>query len=714
MQNLALVPDQDHHGDDAEAPRAPRLHHLYYAFLSYSHKDQVVADWLHQELERFRVPRSLAGHLTSNGVVPKQLKPIFRDRHELAASDDLGEEIQEALASSRFLIVLCSPDAAKSRWTNEEIVAFKRGHPDGCVLAAIVAGEPFASDIPGRENEECFPPALTQKYDRRGRATGKKAEPLAADLREEGDGRRMGFLKLVAGLLGVGLDDLVQREATHRHRRMAWLAAASIAGMTVTSTLAVTAIQSRDAARDQRREAESLVAFMVGDLKDKLEPIGKLDALDGVGSRVLAYYSKQDTSELSDPALMQRSRALSLMAEVANLRGDTPAALRFYREAMNGTAEAIRRNPSDPERLFDHAQNVFYFGEMAMLRGDNATAESAMREYKSLAARMIQLGPDNMRWRMEAQYADANLGIVLYQQRRFAEAAAPLAQALQRIQGLAAADPDNSDYQKNVPEALGWLADAKMSQGKLAEAVALREQQIGLLNRLLGKDNVYYRLRLVKANQLLGELYALQGRTALAATSLRTAIEQSDRLISVEPDNTRSLEFASRAHLSLAQVLLESGDRSGSSNEISTGCDIVARLLARDNRTPAWQAGLRNCWLLRAEVALATGAKEEALSDAQRAARVGKLVKTSDPGEDSFWVAKSYRLIGDIQHSLGNAAAAEAGWNSALAAYPKGVAERPPEMEEHILILQRLGRTAETRPLLGSLSAIGYRKLGSS
>ena len=70
--------------------------------------------------------------------------------------------------------------------------------------------------------------------------------------------------------------------------------------MAITSTLAVTAIQARDAARDQRRQAEGLVAFMLGDLKDKLEPIGRLDALDGVGARVLQYYGEQDTSQLSD------------------------------------------------------------------------------------------------------------------------------------------------------------------------------------------------------------------------------------------------------------------------------------------------------------------------------------------------------------------------------------------------------------------------------
>ena len=92
---------------------------------------------------------------------------------------------------------------------------------------------------------------------------------------------------------------------------------ASLAGMVIASGLAITAIQARDAARDQRREAEGLVAYMVGDLKDKLEPIGKLDALDGVGAKVLDYYSKQDTSALGDAGLMQRSKALSLTAQVA-------------------------------------------------------------------------------------------------------------------------------------------------------------------------------------------------------------------------------------------------------------------------------------------------------------------------------------------------------------------------------------------------------------
>ena len=55
--------------------------------------------------------------------------------------------------------------------------------------------------------------------------------------------------------------------------------------MLVTSTLSVVAIEARNEARDQRREAEGLVGFMLGDLRQKLEPLGRLDTLDSVGAQ---------------------------------------------------------------------------------------------------------------------------------------------------------------------------------------------------------------------------------------------------------------------------------------------------------------------------------------------------------------------------------------------------------------------------------------------
>jgi len=694
----------------ASIRRNPRARPRYFAFLSYSHKDEEIADWLHRELEEFRVPAALAGKLTANGVTPKRLTPIFRDQHELAAADDLSEEIEEALSSSQFLIVLCSPNAAGSRWTNAEIEVFKRARPDGCVLAAITAGEPFASEMPGRADEECFPPALRQKYDRRGRPTGKRAEPLAADLREEGDGRRMGFLKLVAGMLGVGLDDLVQRETTRRHRRLAWLAAGSLAGMAVTTTLAITAIQARDAARDQRREAEGLVAFMVGDLRDKLEPIGRLDALDGVGARVLSYYQKQDTSELNDAALLQRSRALNLMAEVAYLRGHLDEADKLYRQAAAGTAEAVRRSPEDTKRLFDHAQNVFSLGEIARFQGRTKQAETNYREYKRLADQLVAIDPNNMKWRMESLYGDENIGIALLNERRFAEAARQFTGGVRPIENLASIDPENESYRKELATLLAWLADAHSAQGNLDSAIAVRQRQISLLDRSLasGATDVEFHEYLIPAHQALGRLLVSRGQAERGIAELRSAITEADRLIPTEPANNNWKSLAASARLEYARDILATGRRDEAVQQTEMACGAVADLRARKSTDSRLGSLQTNCLTMRARLALQAGGTAQALALAQQALASSRAEHTADPIRDLYSVAAACRLVGDVRRRMDDFNGAKAIWAEGLASLPRGVSERPQEMQERAALLRRAGQGAQAAALEARLKSMGY------
>ena len=697
-----------------ELPERPQAlpQQLYFAFLSYSHVDAGWGEWVHEALEKFAVPSSLAGRLTHQGIVPRRLTPVFRDRKELAASGDLGTEIREALAASRYLIVLCSPSAAKSKWTNKEIDSFKRLRPDGCVLAVIVDGEPFASDIPGREAEECLPPALRIHYDQRGHPTTRRAEPLCADLREDRDGKRLGFLKLVAGMLGVGLDDLVQRALVRRQRRLAILAAASLAGMTVASGLAVAAIDARDSARDQRRKAESLVSFMVGDLRQKLEPIGRLDALDAVGSRALEYFQDQDKSELSDDALTQRSKALTLMGEIANRRGDMDAALRLYREAMAGTAEMLERDPDDPQRLFDHAQNVFWVGEVARQRGQHREAEAGMREYKRLADRMVALEPGNPKWRMETKYAESNLGIILFDQRRYPEATRQLQRALTIGESLAASDPGNQEYQKAVLESLAWVADAQSGEGRLDEAIAKRERQVGLIDSLRRRypSDVEYRQKAIPARRALGRLLASRGATDAGLEHLRAAVAIGQELIPTEPDNMIWLQFTAGAQLDLAKVLVVAGKLDEAAVQTRAGCDLVDRLAARDPSAVERRALTTECLSQRARVALESGSRGEALELAGRALAAARTNRSGDEIDDRLAVAGAYKLIGDIHGRFGNRRAAIVAWEAALANWPGRMAETPREMAIRASVLGALGRTAEAKPLTERLGTIGFRR----
>ena len=113
---------------DGTTPGAGRQEEApaYRAFISYSHRDKAVVQWLHRTVESYRIPAKLVGTTTSVGVVPKRPAPIFRDRDELPASADLGAELNAALRRSMFLMVICSPASAKSHWVTEEIKQFKQ------------------------------------------------------------------------------------------------------------------------------------------------------------------------------------------------------------------------------------------------------------------------------------------------------------------------------------------------------------------------------------------------------------------------------------------------------------------------------------------------------------------------------------------------------------------------------------------------------------
>jgi hypothetical protein len=127
----------------ADALNTSQAQYRYWAFISYSHRDEKWASWLHKKLETYTGHKKLVGSMNRHGdPVPARMFPVFRDRDELEGAPDLPDRINEALRQSRFLIVVCSPDSARSKWVDEEIRTFKAWGRDDCVLALIVDGEP--------------------------------------------------------------------------------------------------------------------------------------------------------------------------------------------------------------------------------------------------------------------------------------------------------------------------------------------------------------------------------------------------------------------------------------------------------------------------------------------------------------------------------------------------------------------------------------------
>ncbi|WP_340589126.1 TIR domain-containing protein [Erythrobacter alti] len=670
----------------------------YRAFISYSWADAKWGNWLHQQLETYRTPAALVGKDGAHGKVPARINPIFKDREEEAAGSSIGDAVEKALVASEFLIVICSPNSAQSKWVDREIAFFKTHRDPDKVLALIVDGEPGSADA------ECFPKALTHRVGSDLTLGDSLADaPLAADARITGDGKRRAKLKIAAAMLGVGLDELVNRDERRRTIRTRIVVSASVALALVMSGLAWVAVQARTEAERQRNEAESLVEFMLTDLREKLEPVGRLDALDVVGERALTYYAGQNIGSLDADALGRRARALHLVGEISNLRGDSEEALRAFREAAASTREQLARDPDNQQRIFDHSQGVFWVGYIAYARGEMEEAESQFREYQRLAARLVELDPDNTDWQLESSYAETNIGVMLREQGRHEEAEPAFATGLERIEAVAASEGFDPGRQVELGTTINWLAMTKDSLGKYEEALELHRREVRLYEGLLERDpnNAQAKNSLSVALQYVGRQHLNQGELVETMAAYDRSLELNAELRRLDPQNTAWMETGVRANFTYASAYILSDQLADGRRKLNAGRAILREMLAMDETNTEWAGELRSiAYLNETQLALAN----QNLPAAERFSRLA--VNFGEAGNKSAaWRAEVRRLAGDVQIALGRRDRAHGLWSEALDLVPVS----PSTEYLRFVLYTRLGRAEEAAEMRSRLDRRGFR-----
>ena len=681
----------------------------YKAFISYSWADATWGNWLQKAIETYRTPAALIGKDSALGPVPARLHPLFKDREEEAAGASIGAAVEAALAASEFLIVVCSPNSAKSKWVDRELAWFKTHRDPAKVLALIVDGSPGSGD-----ESECFPAALTHHIAPDLTITGDPTDhPLAADARESGDGKRKARLKIAAALLGVGLDELVRRDDRRRALRVRLVVGGSLALALAMSALALAAVRARDEADFQRAESDGLVEFMLTDLREKLEPVGRLDALDVVGQRALKYYAGQKASKLDADALGRRARALHLVGEVSNIRGDSAAGLTAFRQAAATTAEQLARDPDNPQRIFDHAQSVFWVGYIAYERGEAQEAETQWREYKRLADQLMAIDPNKPEWQMELSYAQSNLGTLFYAQGRNEEAVGSFSEALKMVERAAARQRGGPARQLEVGIALNWLGKAKAELHLIDQALELHRREIILYQAVLRRDpaNSDAKRAMAVAWQHVGRLELIAGHVDLAIAANGTALDQIRQLRQVEPANTEWQEIEVRALIGQADNFFYAARMAEHNLLHQAAATLLAGMMAKDPTNTVWSVGLRgDLDTQQARFDLAERRPGEALAAANRALNTLSHAGAYDPLERAKLQAKAHLIAGDAFLQLGNRNRAAAEWQAGFDSINRpGSGRSSLVLRTRYVLLARLGRKGEAEAVAADLTRQGDR-----
>lgn len=176
----------------------------YFAFISYNSRDTRWGKRLQRKLERYRMSATLCRERGWKKRNP--IDPIFFAPTDIQPGD-LSEELQKRLRESQHLIVICSPNSAKSDWVAREIEYFHSLGRTQNIHYFIVDGQPNSSN----PETECFNYIVKELG---------LPEILGVNIHEKTFrnpmlNRERAYVQLISKLLNVEFDSLWKR-----HRRL--------------------------------------------------------------------------------------------------------------------------------------------------------------------------------------------------------------------------------------------------------------------------------------------------------------------------------------------------------------------------------------------------------------------------------------------------------------------------------------------------------------
>jgi eukaryotic-like serine/threonine-protein kinase len=356
-----------------------------------------------------------------------------------------------------------------------------------------------------------------------------------------------------------------------RLRRFAIAAAVAIAalgGAKYTVDLArerTAAVAARENADRRRQQAETLIGFMLGNLRTKLQQTGRLELLEDVGREAMAYFNAVPPSEMSGEELFRRSQASYQIGQIRQAEGQLAEATIAYRESLTIAVQVAARDPNHAAWQLGLGTAHFYLGEALRAQGDLAGAMREYSAYRDVAQRLVDREPANERWALELSYGHGAVAAIQEAQGDLEGARTALELALQVKQQQAARAPDDLERQQAVANGHNRLGQVLDKQGKTDEALRhfLADLEIGRALTLAAPNDLSRRQRLQVAISAVGRAYEDRGDLAKAIEYFRAWHEEAAAYAAVDRHNADWQRDLGAASARLADGLRLSGDLAG-------------------------------------------------------------------------------------------------------------------------------------------------------
>ena len=468
------------------------------------------------------------------------------------------------------------------------------------------------------------------------------------------------------------------------------------------------ALAAQAEAIEQRAKAEDLIGFMLGDLRKKLEPIGRLEVLDEVGERALTYVNELEPETTGAIELARNSKALNQLVEVRIAQGNLKDALDLAERSLRLTSIAARKAPDDPEVRLAHGTSHFWVGNVQRLQGNLPAALQRMKTYSAITQKLATEFPADETYQVESAYGHSNMASMLEATGKLAEAVPEHQLTLSIKAGRVAAKPADRDRQADLALTLNKIGVVLMRLGELDAARRHFEREAKTYEGLLTLDpqNRTWKDRLGRSLGYAAATLEFVGDIPTASILVDRELTILSELHAFDRTNALWKRSLAMAQVHRGWLLLETGDPHGALKYLGLAATAMQDLVARDPKARIWRRDLAMLLASRGQAHLAAGNRDMALRSVESAEQT-----MAGDAVDPFTYGQVKLTRGNVLSARGDQAGAINAWTEAASIFEKlptiGTELRQQDLYARTLL--RLGQADRAAPFLARLDDVGYR-----
>jgi tetratricopeptide (TPR) repeat protein len=418
------------------------------------------------------------------------------------------------------------------------------------------------------------------------------------------------------------------------------------------------AVHAAQRATKARDEAEKLIEFMMFDLRDKLEPIGRLSLLNDVNKRVEAYYDSFAGEEKSPDVLRRQGVMFNNHGDVLHAEGNLGAALTSYRDGLAITQKLAGQNPKNTLWQGDLAVSYNKIGDVLDAQGDLVGALKSFRDSLAIRQKLASQEPGNAGWQRDLAFSYERIGDVSYDQGHLDGALKSFRDSLDIRQKLASKEPDNAGGQRDLAFSYERIGDVLRNQGDLDGALKNFRNSFAIRQKLATQEpgDAGWLSNLAASYERIGDVLRDQGDLDGALKSFRVSLDIRQKLATQDPGNVGWQRDPAFSYERIGDVLRDQGDLAGALKSFRVSLDIHQKLATQEPDNAGGQRDLAFSYERIGDVLRDQGDLAGALKSFRDSLAIRQKLASQEPDNAGGQrdLAFSYERIGDVLHDQGD------------------------------------------------------------